>query len=108
MLLKYDYILCSARTWVSDFEWKARSSFDCLRVPSVFEIVAVTTMVSKKMTNILLMKSTRKYMNGIWNVTRDISPLKMVLIDMFYKKPLSLTIEFSSAPYQLVHSFPCL
>ena len=60
-----------------------RNSLDCLRVPSVFESVTATTMVSKKMTNRLLMKSTRKHMIGIRNVTRDVSPLKMVLIDMF-------------------------
>ena len=83
MLFKYDYILCSARTRVSDFEWKAQNSVDCLRVPSVFESVTATTMVSKKMTNILPIKSARKHMNGIWNLTRDVSPLKMVLIDMF-------------------------
>ena len=91
MLLKYDYILCSARTWVSDFAWKAWNSLDCLRVPSVFESVTATTMVSKKMSNRFSMKSTRKHMNGIWNVTRDVSPLKVVLIDTVRSPNSSMT-----------------
>ena len=44
------------------------------------------TMVSKKMSTRLLMKSTKKHMNGTCNVTRDVSPLKIVLIYMFSKK----------------------
>ena len=83
MLLKYDYILCSARTRVSDFAWKAWNSVDSLRVPSVFESVTATTMVSKKMTNRSLMNPTRKHMNGIRNVTRDVSPLRIALVYMF-------------------------
>ena len=83
MLLKWDYIPCSAKTRVNEVAWKARTSLDCLRVPSVFETVTATTMVSKKMNNRSLMNPTRKYMIGIWNVTRDVSPLKVVLIEIF-------------------------
>ena len=85
MLLECDYIPCSARTRVSDFAWKARNSLDCLRIPSVFESITATTMVSKKMTNTSLMKFTEKHMNEIHDITRDISPLKMVLSDVFRK-----------------------
>ena len=97
MLLKCDYILCSTRTRIKDFPWKARNSLDCLRVPSVFETVVVKTMVSKKMRNKLLMNSTRRQMNEICNVTRDVSPLKMVLIDMFTRTFVTYNRMFFSS-----------
>ena len=106
MLLKSDYIPCSARTRVNDFEWKARNPLDCLRVPSVFESVIATTMVSNKMINRLLMKFTRKHMNEIGNVTRDVSPLEYGVNWHVFEEPLSLTIECSPALYQLVSSWP--
>ena len=85
MLLKWDCRPCSARTPVSDHAWRAFNCLDCLRVLSVFESVIATTMVSKKMTNRPLMKFTEKHMNEIHDITRDISPLKMVLSDVFRK-----------------------
>ena len=85
MILKWDCIPCSAITRVSDFAWKAWNSLDCRRVPIVFESVTAMIMVSKKMSNRLLMKFARKHMNENHNVTRDVSHLRMVLIGMLLR-----------------------
>ena len=69
MLLKWDYIPCSARICVSDFAWKTCISLDCLRVPSVFEKVTAMTMVSKKMRNRFSMNATNK--THEWNLQRN-------------------------------------